>query len=241
MLKVSDLTVSYGGIQALRQVSLEVPLGTLVTIIGANGAGKSTLLNALAGLVKAQAGSIEFQGDRLSGTPAHRRARLGMALVPEGRRIFPSFTVLENLMIGVYGERSRKAALEQRLPSVYALFPVLKERSRQRGSTLSGGEQQMLAIARALMAQPKMLMLDEPSMGLAPIFRQTVRQTLLGLKQQGRTMLLVEQNAALALGVADYVYLLEVGEIVEEGPVGQMRCSPRVQEAYLGGQRELPE
>jgi branched-chain amino acid transport system ATP-binding protein len=236
MLDVSDLTVAYGGIRALRQVSLQVAEGSLVTIIGANGAGKSTLLNALAGIVKPSAGQVRFQGESLYRTPAHRRAQLGMALVPEGRRIFPSFTVLENLLMGVYSEKDRRTALEGRLPKVYELFPVLKERSRQRGSTLSGGEQQMLAIARALMAQPRMLMLDEPSMGLAPIFQQTVRETLLGLKEQGRTMLLVEQNAALALGVADYVYLLEVGEIVEEGPVEKMKASPRVQKAYLGGQ-----
>jgi branched-chain amino acid transport system ATP-binding protein len=241
MLKVSELNVSYGGIRALRQVSLEVPQGSLVTIIGANGAGKSTLLNAVAGLVPSQSGTIEFQGQVLNGTAPHRRARMGMALVPEGRRIFPSFTVAENLMMGVYGARNRNSALEERLPAVHALFPVLKERARQQGSTLSGGEQQMLAIGRALMASPQMLMLDEPSMGLAPIFQQTVRTTLLGLKKQGRTILLVEQNAALALGVADYVYLLEVGEMVEDGPVEVMRRSTRVQEAYLGGQCDLPD
>jgi branched-chain amino acid transport system ATP-binding protein len=240
MLRVSGLDVFYGGIQALRDVALEVPAGSLVSILGANGAGKSTLLNSLAGLVIPRAGTIEFDGRTLNGLPAHRRARLGMALVPEGRRIFPAFSVLENLMMGIYGQRQRRRALHERLPMVYELFPVLKERAGQHGGTLSGGEQQMLAIGRALMARPKMLMLDEPSMGLAPIYQHAVRDILLELKRQGWTMLLVEQNAALALGVADYVYLLEVGQVVEDGPVDQMRGSLRVQEAYLGGQCEMP-
>ncbi|MBN1317528.1 MAG: ABC transporter ATP-binding protein [Anaerolineales bacterium] len=235
MLSVEQLSVSYGGIKALRDVTLKHEPGQLVTIIGSNGAGKSTLLNTLAGLVQTQSGQVLFNEQSLNGIPPHRRTGLGIMLVPEGRRIFSKFSVLENLMMGVYGQPNRKKLMADRLPFVYYLFPVLQERSRQLGGTLSGGEQQMLAIARALMAQPKMLMLDEPSMGLAPIFQKSVRDVLLQLKQQGMNILLVEQNAALALGVADYVYLLEVGEIIEHGPVEKMRCSPRVQEAFLGG------
>lgn len=235
MLKVEGLNVFYGAIQALRHVSLEVPEGSLVTVIGANGAGKSTLLNTLAGLIEPQGGVIQLEGQNVNRLPAHARVRQGLVLVPEGRNIFPAFTVLENLMMGAYGTENRRRALRETLPVVYELFPRLEERSGQLGVTLSGGEQQMLAIARALMAGPKMLMLDEPSMGLAPIFQQGVRDILLDLKAEGKTMLLVEQNAALALGVADYVYLMELGEIAEAGPVAEMRDSARVQEAYLGG------
>jgi branched-chain amino acid transport system ATP-binding protein len=241
MLQVSGLNVYYGGIQALRDVGIEVPAGSLVCIIGANGAGKSTLLNTLAGLIQPQGGTVTFEGHALNGTPAHRRAKMGITLVPEGRRVFPDFSVLENLMMGVYSRQDRRQLLKEDLPYVYRLFPVLKERSRQLGGTLSGGEQQMLAIGRALMSRPKMLMLDEPSMGLAPIYQHQVRDTLLKLKEEDKTVLLVEQNAALALDVADYVYLLEVGEVVEQGPVTEMGNNPRVQEAYLGGQCELPQ
>lgn len=235
MLQVDNLNVFYGGIQALENVNVRVDQGTLVTIIGSNGAGKSTLIRTLAGLVKQQSGSIEFDGSRLDSNPPHRRVEMGIALVPEGRHVFPQFTVLENLMMGAYGRKDRKQALKEGLSTIYELFPILHERKQQYGGTLSGGEQQMLAIGRALMAQPKLLMLDEPSMGLSPIYQRAVRDILAELKQKEMTILLVEQNAALALGVADYVYLIEVGKVIEHGPVQEMRCSKRVQQAYLGG------
>jgi len=234
MLRVEHLDVYYNAIQALNDVSIEVPEKSLVTIIGANGAGKSTLLNTIAGLVDGQQGDILIDEIELGGLPAHKRASNGVALVPEGRQIFPDFTVLENLMIGVYSKKDRKEQLKKQLPKIYSLFPRLKERSQQRGGTLSGGEQQMLAISRALISEPKLLMLDEPSMGLAPIFQKTVRDSLLVLKDQGWTILLVEQNASLAMSVADYVYLLEVGRVVAQGPVEQMKENPLVKKAYLG-------
>jgi branched-chain amino acid transport system ATP-binding protein len=235
MLAANDLNVFYGGIQATRDVSIRVPAGQLVTIIGANGAGKSTLLKTLAGLVQPRSGSIALEAQDITHTLAHQRAKMGMVLVPEGRRIFKAFTVYENLMMGVYGLRDRTHALRSRLQTLYQLFPILQERADQLGGTLSGGEQQMLAIARALASSPKLLMLDEPSMGLAPIYQEGVRGILLKLKAEGITILLVEQNAALAMAVADYIYLLRVGSIMEEGPSSIMTHSAHVREAYLGG------
>jgi branched-chain amino acid transport system ATP-binding protein len=235
MLKVQGLNVFYGAIQALYDVDLEVREKSLVTIIGANGAGKTTLMKTVSGLVEARRGNIFLEDLDIRKMPAHQRARKGISLVPEGRMIFPDFTVKENLMIGVYGQKNRERLLKEELPLIYQTFPILEERSKQRAGTLSGGQQQMLAVGRALVSRPRLMMLDEPSMGLSPIMQTEVRDTLLKMKSQGMTILLVEQNAALAMAVAYYVYLLEVGKIVEHGPIDRMRENPRVKEAYLGG------
>ena len=234
MLKIDNLHVSYGGIRALRGISLEVPDGKIVTLIGANGAGKSTTLRTISGLVKADSGSITYDGQELLGQPIFKILEKGIAMVPEGRRVFTNLTVLENLKIGAY-LRNDKAQIEKDLDWVYELFPRLKERSWQAGGTLSGGEQQMLAMGRALMSRPKLLMLDEPSMGLAPILVEQVFEIIKELHKAGTTILLVEQNAEMALSIADRAYVLETGRITLSGTGRELAASEMVRKAYLGG------
>lgn len=236
MLEIKDLHVSYGGIQALRGVSLNVPDGKIVTLIGANGAGKSTLMRTISGLVKAQSGSILWNGQELLGKPIDQIVSSGIAMSPEGRRVFADLTVLENLKIGAY-LRKDKAETEKDLEWVYSLFPRLKERSWQSAGTLSGGEQQMLAVGRALMSKPKLLMLDEPSLGLAPIVVREIFDIIRTVNQQGITVLLNEQNANMALKVADYAYVLETGTLTLSGTGAELLTNEQVKTAYLGKKR----
>ena len=233
MLKVSDLNVYYGSIHAVKGVSFEVQEGEIVTLIGANGAGKSTTLNTVAGLLKARTGTIEFEGESLVGIPAHKMVSKGIALCPEGRRIFQDLTVRENLDMGAF-TRSDDEAVEMR-KVVYERFPRLKERRNQRAGTLSGGEQQMLAMGRALMSKPKLMMLDEPSMGLAPILVQEIFNIIKAFNEMGTTVLLVEQNASMALSVADRGYVLETGRVVKTGTGAELLVDDDVRKAYLGG------
>jgi branched-chain amino acid transport system ATP-binding protein len=233
MLKIQDLHVSYGGIKALRGISLEVPDGKIVTLIGANGAGKSTTLRTITGLVKAASGSIQWNGEELLGKPIDRIVSSGIALSPEGRRVFPDMTVLENLKIGAY-LRKDKGEIEKDIQWVYELFPRLKERSWQLAGTLSGGEQQMLAVGRALMSRPKLMMLDEPSLGLAPLVVQDIFSIIQEIHRQGVTVLLIEQNANMALKIADLAYVLETGTITIQGTGAELLADQRVKEAYLG-------
>jgi branched-chain amino acid transport system ATP-binding protein len=234
MLEVRNLAVRYGGIQALHDVSLEVPKGSIVTLVGANGAGKSTTLRTISGLVPAASGSIFFSDEEITGWPAHRIVAAGLAHVPEGRLVFPDLTVKENLMMGAYLRRGRKEIAAD-LEWVGEFFPRLLERITQQAGTLSGGEQQMLAIGRALMGRPSCLMLDEPSLGIAPILVETIFARLVDLnKERGMTMLLVEQNASLALKVSHYAYVLETGRIHLDGPSSEIRDRPEVRAAYLG-------
>ena len=236
MLEIKDLHVAYGGIQALRGVSLTVPEGKIVTLIGANGAGKSTLMRTISGLVKAQSGSILWNGQELLGKPIDQIVTSGIAMSPEGRRVFADLTVLENLKIGAY-LRKDKVETEKDLEWVYSLFPRLKERSWQSAGTLSGGEQQMLAVGRALMSKPKLLMLDEPSLGLAPIVVREIFDIIRTVNQQGITVLLNEQNANMALKVADYAYVLETGNLTLSGTGAQLLANEQVKAAYLGRKR----
>ena len=238
MLVVSDLHAGYGLSEVLVGTSLEVKAGTVVALIGANGAGKTTTMRAISGLVRPSKGRVMLDGKPVQGLPASRIARLGLAHSPEGRKIFGPLSVEDNLLLGAwrrlprfFGFRSRAA---RDLERVYELVPRLRERKRQHAGTLSGGEQQMLAIGRALMAQPKVMLLDEPSMGLAPVIVQEVFRTIQRLKQEGMTMLLVEQFAKTALGVADYAYVMEQGRIAIEGPPAELRKNERVLAAYLG-------
>ena len=236
MLEIKDLHVSYGGIQALRGVSLNVPDGKIVTLIGANGAGKSTLMRTISGLVKAQSGSILWNGQELLGKPIDQIVASGITMSPEGRRVFADLTVLENLKIGAY-LRKDKAETEKDLEWVYSLFPRLRERSWQSAGTLSGGEQQMLAVGRALMSKPKLLMLDEPSLGLAPIVVREIFDIIRTVNQQGITVLLNEQNANMALKVADYAYVLETGTLTLSGTGAELLTNEQVKAAYLGKKR----
>jgi len=233
VLEVRNLHVFYGGIHALQGVSLSVPEGAVVTLLGANGAGKTTTLRAIMGLVRPREGTITLNGVSLIGKRPYEIVRLGLSMAPEGRRIFPDLTVLENLLLGAYA-RTDHDGIARDLSFVFSLFPRLKERERQRGGTLSGGEQQMLAVARALMAGPKILLLDEPSLGLAPVLITEMYRAFARLKEEGRTILLVEQNARAALSLADYGYVLETGRIVAEGPAAELRESDLVRKAYLG-------
>ena len=233
MLKVEDLHVYYGSIHAIKGVSFEVEEGEIVTLIGANGAGKSTTLNTVSGLLKPRSGSIEFEGKNIVNVPAHKIVAHGMALCPEGRRVFLQMTVQENLEMGAFTQKN--AGIAQDLEMVYDLFPRLKERLKQTAGTLSGGEQQMLAMGRALMSHPKVLMLDEPSMGLAPILVEQIFEIIENLHAQGTTILLVEQNAQAALSVADRGYVLETGKIVTTGTGAELLASPAIKKAYLGG------
>ena len=234
MLVVENLHVSYGAIKALHGVSLKVEKGSIVTLIGANGAGKSTTLRSLSGLVKSTAGSIRYEGEEISKVPAHKIVGRGLCHVPEGRMIFANLTVLENLKMGAYLQRDTKWIAAQ-TDYVYGLFPRLKERQGQAAGTLSGGEQQMLAIGRALLSRPKFLMLDEPSLGIAPLLVKSIFERIVEInREQGLTILLVEQNANLALDISSYAYVLETGKILLEGPSAQLKADPQVQACYLG-------
>ena len=233
ILKVSDINVYYGAIHAIKGVSFEVNPGEVVTLIGANGAGKSTTLQTVSGLLHSRTGSIEFLGENLMGVPAHKVVAKGLAQVPEGRRVFLQMTVEENLEMGAYTRSG--GDIDADLEKVYAYFPRLMERRRQIDGTLSGGEQQMLAMGRALMSRPKLLMLDEPSMGLAPILVEQIFKIIQTLHEAGTTILLVEQNAQAALSIADRGYVLETGKIVTSGTGTELLASPEIKKAYLGG------
>ena len=233
MLKAEDLNVYYGPIHAVKGVSFEVKEGEIVTLIGANGAGKSTTLKTVSGLMRSRGGRIEFMDKSIASTPAHKIVELGLAHVPEGRRIFTRMTVEENLDMGAFIKKN--ANVEQDKERVFEQFPRLKERRRQIAGTLSGGEQQMLAMGRALMSSPKLLMLDEPSMGLAPILVEQVFDIISALHKAGTTILLVEQNAEMALSIADRAYVMETGRITLSGTGQELAASEEVQKAYLGG------
>jgi branched-chain amino acid transport system ATP-binding protein len=232
MIEVKEITVRYGGITALDRVSLAIPDGKMVSIVGANGAGKSTTINAISGMVPLSGGKIIFEGRRLAISP-HRIARQGVVQVPEGRKIFSSITVKENLLLGAYMIHDRKR-IEENLKKVYRTFPILEERQVQAGGTLSGGEQQMLAIARGLMSEPRTLLLDEPSLGLAPLMVLGIFKMIETLHRDGLTILLVEQNAQKALTIADYAYVLETGRMVAQGEGKKIAEDPVVKKAYLG-------
>ena len=231
MLTIKDLRVNYGGIEAVKGISFEVPEKSIVTLIGANGAGKSTTLRSITGLVKASGGSIQFDGAELLGMDTPDIVAKGITLVPEGRRVFPDMTVIENIMIGAY---LRSDSLEDDINWVYDLFPRLKERSWQLAGTLSGGEQQMLAVARALMSHPKLMMMDEPSLGLAPLIVQDIFSIIKEINKQGVTILLIEQNANMALRIADQGYVLETGRIALTGTGRELLADESVKAAYLG-------
>ncbi|MCI9120333.1 MAG: ABC transporter ATP-binding protein [Oscillibacter sp.] len=233
MLKIENLHVSYGGIQALRGISLEVPDGKIVTLIGANGAGKSTTLRTITGLVKASSGSILWNGEELLGKSIDKIIGAGIAMSPEGRRVFADMSVLENLRIGAY-LRTDKEGIEKDIQWVYSLFPRLEERSWQLAGTLSGGEQQMLAVGRALMSRPQLMMLDEPSLGLAPLVVQDIFTIIQEINRQGVTVLLIEQNANMALKTADLAYVLETGTITLSGTGAELLANEKVRDAYLG-------
>ncbi len=235
MLEIKDLAVSYGSINALQDVSLNVEKGGIVTLIGANGAGKSTTLRAISGLLKAKSGSIKYEGEEISNQPAHKIVARGISHVPEGRMIFANLTIHENLLMGGYLRKDR-AKFSEDFDFIFGMFPRLKERIKQVAGTLSGGEQQMLAIGRALMSKPRFLMLDEPSLGIAPILVQTIFQKIVEInKTLGITILLVEQNANLALEVSHYGYVLETGRIILHDKSSALRVNERVKSAYLGG------
>ncbi|MEF9921043.1 MAG: ABC transporter ATP-binding protein [Erysipelotrichaceae bacterium] len=234
MLKIEQLKVNYGVIAAIKGIDLEVNEGEIVTLIGANGAGKTSILKAISGLEKLKGGSITFNGENLQKMNARNIMKLGISHVPEGRRIFSGLTVLENLEMGAY-LRKDKDGIKKDLEAVYNRFPILRDRSKQDASTLSGGEQQMLAMGRALMSKPKLLLLDEPSMGLAPILVKEIFSIIKDIKAQGTTVLLVEQNARMALSIADRAYVLETGKIVLSGTGAELSLSEDIQKAYLGG------
>lgn len=236
MLRVKSLTTHYGGIQALRGVSLHVDEGEIVALVGANGAGKTTILNTICGLVPPSDGEVVFAGKTVTGFPAERLVRLGLSQVPEGRQIFGPMPVLDNLLLGAYhrSRSERKSNLNRDLEFVYSVFPILQERSKQRAGTLSGGEQQMLAIGRALMSRPKMLLLDEPSVGLAPMVAKEIFKVIAKVRDFGTTVLLVEQNARAALAIADRAYVLETGKIILEDTASDLMSNKEVQRAYLG-------
>jgi len=232
MIEVRDLRVRYGGIVALEGISLDIPDGKIISIVGANGAGKSTTINAISGMVKIYAGSITLDGESLA-LPPQEIVKKGIVQVPEGRRIFPTITVKENLILGAYIVKDKRK-IEDSMDRVFGLFPILKERQNQLGGTLSGGEQQMLAFGRALMSDPRVLVMDEPSLGLAPMFVLGVFKMIQDLNRAGHTILLVEQNAQKALSIADYAYVLETGRIVSQGEGRKIAADPIVKKAYLG-------
>ena len=233
-LEIKDLRVHYGKIEAIKGVSVVVNQGEIVTLIGANGAGKTTILKTISGLRPVSSGDITFDGRSINKIPAHDRVDLGISQVPEGRGIFPGMTVLENLEMGKFNRKDRKAEMDEDLDRVYTLFPRLKERTSQAGGTLSGGEQQMLAMGRALMARPKVLLLDEPSMGLAPQMIANIFRIITEINKQGVTILLVEQNAQQALQRAHRAYILETGNVTKEAAASDLLNDPAVREAYLG-------
>jgi branched-chain amino acid transport system ATP-binding protein len=237
MLSVENLHVYYGGIHALKGISFEVDKGQIVSILGANGAGKSTTLRSLSGLVRPQEGSIRFEGQDITAMPDYARVAAGIAMVPEGRRVFTNLTVHENLLMGAY-TRPEGPDIQSDMERVFALFPVLKQRLSQRAGTLSGGEQQMLAVGRALMSGPKLLLMDEPSMGLAPTLVNDLFRTIQEIHDEGMTILLVEQNASAALRIADYGYVLETGTIVLEATAAELRANQDIRKAYLGASRK---
>lgn len=234
MLEVNNLHVSYGAIRALQGINFQVQQGEIVALIGANGAGKSTTLRTLSGLLKPLQGQILFRGEEITGCSAHGIAALGISHVPEGRRVFPYMSVLENLQMGAYIRKDTRAEIKKDLDAVFQRFPRLAERKKQLAGTLSGGEQQMLAIGRALMAKAPLLLLDEPSMGLAPLLVQEIFSIIQEINQQGTTILLVEQNAHMALSIANRAYVLETGQVVLEGPAVELAENPEVRKAYLG-------
>ena len=235
LLRIEDLKVNYGGIEAVKGISLSVEEGQIVTLIGANGAGKSTTLRTISGLVKPRSGKIRFCGEDITGMDPTNIVKRGITMAPEGRRIFPDMTVKENLRVGAY---LRTDDLTEDLNMVYELFPRLKEREWQAGGTLSGGEQQMLAVGRALMAKPKLIMLDEPSLGLAPLVVKSIFEIIRRINEQGVTILLIEQNANMALQVADSAYVLETGSITMTGTGAELLADERIKEAYLGKKSE---
>lgn len=237
MLRIENLSAYYDSIAALKEVSIQVPKGEVVSIIGANGAGKSTLLKVISGLVKAQEGRILYKDREIAGFPANKIVSFGISQVPEGRQIFSHLTVQDNLNLGafLYFKRRNRREIQERIETVFNLFPILKRRIKQIAGTLSGGEQQMLAIARALMIRPELLLLDEPSMGLAPLIVREIFSVIKHLNETGTTILLVEQNAKAALNVADHAFVLETGQVVLEGSARDLLNDPKVKEAYLGG------
>ncbi|MDR2518694.1 MAG: ABC transporter ATP-binding protein [Spirochaetaceae bacterium] len=237
MLRLEGLSVFYGGIHALRGIDMEVADGKIITLIGANGAGKSTMLNSVAGLVKPSEGRILWNGEDIAGRDARDIVRRGLSLIPEGRRVFPNLTVDENLTLGAYSRKDKQAVRQDR-ERCFALFPRLKERRRQHAGTLSGGEQQMLAVARGLMASPKLLMLDEPSLGLAPLIAKMIFEIIREINQNGVTILLIEQNARSALEIADYAYVLETGVITLQNTGASLLKDDNVRKAYLGEEAE---
>lgn len=234
MLQIEDLHVNYGGIHALKGVSIEVGAKEIVTLLGANGAGKSTTVRGVSGLAKAQAGAILFEGKPIKNIAPDKIQRLGLVHIPEGRKVFANLTIRENLLMGAYYTREKKS-LNSLFGQVYDIFPVLASRGQQMAGTLSGGEQQMLAIGRALMSQPRLLMMDEPSLGLAPMIVADVFRIIEKIRSEGVTVFLIEQNANAALKIADYAFLLENGTIMLEGPGYELLRNPKVKQAYLGG------
>ena len=235
ILEIKDLSVSYGGIEAIKNISLDVEAGSIVTLIGSNGAGKSSTLRSIAGIVKAKSGEVLFEGENILGLSPDQIVKRGVTLVPEGRHVFPNLTVAENLHVGAY---LRKDDIKPDLEYVYELFPRLKERSWQFAGTLSGGEQQMLAVGRALMARPKLIMMDEPSLGLAPLVVQGIFDIIRTINKAGITVLLIEQNANMALKVADYAYVMQTGEITLSGTGAELLENEEVNEAYLGKRKK---
>lgn len=233
MLEIQNLSVHYGGIHALQGIDLSVPEGKIVTLIGANGAGKSTTLRTIIGLVKPTSGKVLLRDKLISGKQTQEIVQMGIVLVPEGRRIFPNLTVEENLLLGAYARNDKEGVLKD-LDYVYSLFPRLKERRLQKGGTLSGGEQQMLAVGRGLMSRPKLLMMDEPSLGLAPLIVKMIFEIIRQINAEGTTVLLIEQNAKAALEIADYGYVLETGRITLQGKGRELLSDDRVRKAYLG-------
>ena len=231
ILEIKDLSVSYGGIEAIKNISLDVEAGSIVTLIGSNGAGKSSTLRSIAGIVKAKSGEVLFEGENILGLSPDQIVKRGVTLVPEGRHVFPNLTVAENLHVGAY---LRKDSITEDLARVYDLFPRLKEREWQQAGTLSGGEQQMLAVGRALMAKPQLIMMDEPSLGLAPIVVKGIFEIIREINRQGITVLLIEQNANMALKVADWAYVMQTGEILMQGPGAELAANEEVKAAYLG-------
>jgi len=233
MLKIKDLNVFFGGIHALKGISFDVPKGKIITLVGANGAGKSTTLRTICGLIKPQKGEVKFENQTINNIHADQIVKKGIALIPEGRKIFPNLTVQENLELGAFARTDREA-IEKDFQWIYELFPRIKERLWQKGGTLSGGEQQMLAISRGLMSRPKLLMMDEPSLGLAPLLVKEIFDIIKRIHQEGMTVLLVEQNAFAALKISDYAYVLETGNVVLHGSGSELLQDKRVKKAYLG-------
>lgn len=233
MLKIKDLNVFFGGIHALKGITFDVPKGKIITLVGANGAGKSTTLRTICGLIKPQKGEVKFENQTINNIHADQIVKKGIALIPEGRKIFPNLTVQENLELGAFA-RTDRAEIEKDFQWIYELFPRIKERLWQKGGTLSGGEQQMLAISRGLMSRPKLLMMDEPSLGLAPLLVKDIFAIIRRIHQEGMTVLLVEQNAFAALKISDYAYVLETGNVVLHGSGSELLRDKRVKKAYLG-------